>query len=94
MVLTTHKKIMALLITAFILVMLFWLTVHLGNVYKYVVTGAIFELVAIPSLLAAIAIPVTSIIYWQKQKWSISSPFLYIAIISLICYSIFISMSN
>lgn len=90
----SHKKVMALLISVFVLIVLFRVTAYSGNVYKYAVTGAIYELVALPSVAIGLAVPIFSLIYWYKQKWSIRSPFLYIAVFSILSYAYLISRVN
>ena len=74
------------LIAVFTIVVSFWYTAHTVNVYEHAVTGALFELMALPFVALAIAVPVVAVIYWHRQKWSVKSPFLYLAIFSIAVY--------
>ena len=71
-----------LLIALFIIVISFWVTVNTFDVYTYPVTGALFELLSIPMLLMLAGIPLASLFFWYKDKFSVKSLFLYIGIIT------------
>lgn len=74
-----------LLTLLFAIVISFWITVNSFDVYNYPLTGAIFEILSIPMLLLLVGIPLVSLFFWYKDKFSLKSWFLYIGVLAPIC---------
>jgi len=79
-----NKKLAkTLLLTAMATTLLFWGISQSFDVYTYIITGAIFEMLSIPMLLITFAVPVTATVFFFKDGVKVRSPFLYIAMLSL-----------
>lgn len=60
-----------------IAVFLFCLLSRSFNVYRFALTGAVFELLWLPAMLLLLVLPVFVFIYWMKDKFSLRSIHLY-----------------
>lgn len=58
------------------LVLLFWLVSNTVNVYKYAIVGAVFEMMWLPMILLLVVIPILSLVFWAKEKWSFKIAYL------------------
>ena len=63
--------------------LLYWITGHVLNIYRFAVAGAIFELLWLPMLLSLIILPALAFIFWVKEKFVISSLNLHTIIIGI-----------
>ncbi len=66
-----------------ICVSLFWLIGVNTNVYRFAVTGALFEIIWLPMLILLVALPVLALILFWKDKFNLRSLTLYSALILL-----------
>ena len=71
-----------IILFASILLLFFWLLSQAFDVYYYKVVGAIFEILWLPMLAGLFVLPIFSIIFWIKGKFSIKSLYLYSFLIS------------
>jgi hypothetical protein len=71
-----------------VFVMLFWIISSVTNVYRYAISGAIFEILWLPVLVTTIALPVISFINWGREKYSFRSLYFYSIIIVIAGISI------
>jgi hypothetical protein len=77
----TKRDIIVLAST--IVVSLYWLLSQLINVYQLRWLGAIYELLWVFMLICLFALPVFSIVYWIKTKFSFRSLYFYSFILSV-----------
>lgn len=61
----------------------FWIIANTVDVYEYVALGVIFEILWLPVILITFAIPILSFVCWYRKGFRLSSPFLYLGIITL-----------
>ena len=61
--------------------------------YDYVLTGALFELSWLPSLLLLFVSTVISLIYWVKNKFSFRSVYFYLLIFSALLLTLVFGLS-
>jgi predicted neutral ceramidase superfamily lipid hydrolase len=66
-----------------ILVSLFWWLTKTVDIYKNAIVGAIFEILWLPMLALLFILPVISLFFWRKDKFSVQSLFLYSMLIGL-----------
>jgi hypothetical protein len=64
-----------------LIVSLIWCVGQTVNVYRYAVVGAVYEMIWLPEIFFLIALPVISVIYLFKEKFSTRSLYLYSIII-------------
>ena len=76
--------IITVLLTALVLSCTFWITAALIDVYKIAVVGAIFEILWLPMLALTFGAPVAALIFWYKERFRISSVFLYLLLLSAV----------
>ena len=76
------------------LTLLFWLFSQTINVYKSKVVGAIFEILWLPAILSSFLLPVLSFYFWRKDKFKITSKFLYLLIWTLMSILILFILSR
>ncbi len=76
-----NKYIGKIVLTLSILVSVFWYLVNLIDVYQIAVVGAIFELLWLPMIAMLFILPIFSIVYLVKEKFSVKSFYLYSIII-------------
>jgi len=69
-----------------LLTAVFWSLGQLINVYSFAVVGAVFEILWLPMLALLVFLPVISLIYWVKERFSIKSSFLYSLLIILVTF--------
>lgn len=62
-----HTDLIVLLLSIFIFI--FWLVSHYINVYSYSVTGALYELLALPTLALGIILPVVIVYRIIKRSF-------------------------
>lgn len=60
-----------------VLTSVFWCLVQLVDVYYFAVSGAIFEIMWLPMIALIIALPILSLFFLAKQKFSLKSLHLY-----------------
>ena len=53
------------------------------NVYKFKVTGAVFEILWLPVCILIFACPIIALVNWIKEKFSIKSLNFYFLVLSL-----------
>ena len=65
----------------------FWLLANLVDVYRFALTGAIFELLWLPMIAMLFGLPLLSLFLWFKEKFSIKSHYLHsLLVIALLHY--------
>jgi len=74
-----------ILFVSSVIIFLCWLFTYFFNVYKYPVVGAIFEIIWLPMLAGIFIIPIISLFFWIKEKFPLTSLYLYSFLISVIC---------
>ncbi len=62
---------------------LFWLTGRQINVYQYAFIGSVFELLWLPMLLLLFGLPLISLYFWRKEKFSLRSLYFYSLIVAV-----------
>ncbi|MNK06462.1 hypothetical protein D3C87_243610 [compost metagenome] len=85
---TLNKSILIIALFCGLLISsLFWIIGTSFNIYTYVATGVIFEMLWFPILFLTFMILIVSLYFWYKDKWNFKSIFLYIIVASalLIC---------
>jgi hypothetical protein len=61
----------------------FWIIGHSLNVYKYIIVGALFEILWLPMIVFLVLLPFLSIYILIKDKWSLKSLYLYSLLIGI-----------
>lgn len=72
-----------IVLAAMLLVAAFWFNVNSVNVYDNAVLGALAEILWLPFILLTVGTPVMAIVFWVQRKFSLKSPFPYLALLSL-----------
>ena len=80
----SQPKTKKLILILSIAIALFWILGKFINVYSVAIMGAIFELLWLPALIGLFILPILSIIAWYKEKFDISSLYLYSTAITII----------
>jgi hypothetical protein len=62
---------------------IFWCLGQLVDVYYFAVTGAIFEIMWLPMIALIFALPILSLVFLAKEKFSLKSLHLYSFLILL-----------
>jgi hypothetical protein len=62
--------------------------------YDYILTGALFELLWLPSLLMLFVSTAISLIYWIKQKFALNSVYFYLVIFSAVLLGLLFGLSK
>ena len=70
-----HKTKDLLLLALTFLVLLFWFLSNTFDVYEYAIVGAVFEMVSLQMILLLLVIPIISMIFWAKSKWSLKTAY-------------------
>lgn len=80
------KKKDQLLLLIFICGLAFWVAGNMIDLYKFAVTGALFEILWLPMLLILFGIPMVFIFCWAKEKFSLKVvyPYLIVMMVSAI----------
>ena len=63
---------------------MFWILSKSFNVYRWPVVGAIFEILWLPSLIILFILPIVSLVYWFKERFSLKSLNPYSILIALV----------
>lgn len=77
-----------------IILALFWYLAKTNDVYRNAAIGAFFEVLWLPMLLLLFALPVISLIFWRKEKFSGRSLYLYSFLISLSTTTLVMILNN
>ena len=73
-----NNKLMSIIVFILsILVSVFWCIGNLINIYQFAVVGAIFELLWLPMIAMFIVLPIISLVYLVKEKFTVKSFYLY-----------------
>ncbi|MFB9293808.1 hypothetical protein [Persicitalea jodogahamensis] len=75
----TSKIILILTIAA----AMFWILGKSFDVYRWPIVGAVFEILWLPSLIILFILPIVSLVYCFKEKFSLKSLNLYSMIIAI-----------
>lgn len=69
----------------------YWCLGHVIKVYRFALSGAIFEMLWLPALAMLVGLPIISLIVLLKEKLTIRSLYLYAMLISVttILYLVF-----
>ncbi|MES2487697.1 MAG: hypothetical protein V4581_17335 [Bacteroidota bacterium] len=84
-------RIIAALLFGTLLAFTFWTGVRLFDAYKYAVVGAIFEIAWFPMLAIAFGVPFVSLYFWVRERFKISSVFLYLFLLSAVSVYLIVS---
>lgn len=90
---TTFTRRSKLVFALSIIVVLFWVITNMMPVYRYVVLGAIYELLWLPMIALIFTMPVFSFISWLKEKFVFKSLYLASFVLTgmaLVCFFVFI----
>lgn len=66
-----------LVLSGSILVCLFWICASWFNMYRYILTGVLVEILWFPSIVLTVVLLITSCISWVKQKFRPASVYLF-----------------
>ena len=55
----------------------FWYWENSIKVYQFAIVDAIFEILWLPMIALVFVLPVLSLFFWTKEKWSVKSLYLY-----------------
>lgn len=72
-----------MILSANILVALYWVIGNFINVYTFKPAGAVFEILWLPMLLLLFLLPPVSFFYWYKSRFKLNSLYLVSLLISL-----------
>ncbi|RIW13615.1 hypothetical protein D0X99_15330 [Algoriphagus lacus] len=67
----------------------FWGIGKVMDVYQFAAVGAVYELLWLPFLTLLVGLPLVSFVFWAKEKFKLSSLYLYA---TLICAATLIGM--
>lgn len=85
-----NKKSLKVFLLALV-VSFYWFAAQVINVYRFPVTGAVYELSAGIALIILLGLPVFSFMHWVKDKFDPRSLYLYSFLISVISLVILIT---
>lgn len=71
----------------------YWVsTLFIKNVYRFVLVGAMYEILWLPMLASLIALPILAFVFWKKERFIIQSvyPFIITIIIAIILLVLFL----
>jgi len=85
------SRITILLLISILVAFAFWAGANLFDTYKYAVAGAIFEIAWLPMIVVAFGAPLVSLYFWAKERFKISSVFLYLFLLSALSVYIIVS---
>lgn len=77
------KKQAKILLIFQLSIILYWILAKTTNVYKYAVTGAIYELLWQPAIAITFSIPFISAYFWIRAKCKLDSVFLAIILLAI-----------
>lgn len=63
--------------------LIFWFVGKNTNVYTWAITGAVFEILWLPMIAAIFILPVVSLVFWIRNKFSFKSLYFYSLLLSL-----------
>ena len=66
-----------------ILVSIFWVSTRFINTYKYALVGVVFEMLWLPMILLIFCLPVISLYFLLKEKFSFKSAYFFAMLIAL-----------
>ena len=64
-----------------ILVSIFWVSTRFINAYKYALVGVVFEILWLPMILLIFCLPVISLYFLLKEKFSFKSAYFFAMLI-------------
>lgn len=67
-----------------IIVFIFWIFGRSIDIYKDAVVGAVFEILWLTMLAMLFAIPLVSLFFWSKEKWSLRTVYPFCLVLHLI----------
>jgi hypothetical protein len=69
-----------------IFVSLFWWVSKLIDLYQFKLIGIVFEILWLPAIAALLIIPIISVVFWTKEKFTLKSfyPFSILIIVATI----------
>lgn len=56
-----------------IILFLFWIPLQMVNVYHVAITGVIFEILWLPMVAMIFVLPILSLIFWVRARFSVKS---------------------
>lgn len=77
------KKQAKILLIFQLSIILYWILAKTTNVYKYAVTGAIYELLWLPAIAITFSIPFIAAYFWIRTKCKLDSAYLSIILLSI-----------
>ena len=86
-----NSRLSKILFVLSIFVFAYWRIGHSINVYHFAVVGAIYEILWLFMLMGLLGLPILSIIFLIKEKFSFRSLYLYTIIISGITILLMVS---
>lgn len=86
--LTSNPPILNIKIARIILILslaiaIYWIIGTTVNVYHFAITGAIYEILWLPAMVMIFALPITALIFWIKEKFSLKSLHIYSILITV-----------
>jgi hypothetical protein len=91
-----NSRLSKILFGLSIIVFTYWRIGHVINVYRFAVVGAIYEILWLFMILGLFGLPVISLIFLIKEKFSFRSLYLYTILIGgfniLLMFSIFLNL--
>lgn len=77
------KKTAKILLIIQLCTILYWVLAKTAYVYKFAVTGAIFELLWLPAIAITFSIPFIAAYFWIRTKCKLDSAYLSIILLSI-----------
>lgn len=88
------NSLFIILLLIHLVVVTVWLVGQNINVYRYVIVGAIFEILWLPMIVTIIFMPIASFYYWYKDKFKRTSKFLYLLLGTILSIVILFSLTS
>lgn len=77
-----NSRLSKILFVLSIIVLIYWLIGHNINVYRFAVVGVIYEILWLFMIIGLFGLPIISLIFLIKEKFSFRSLYLYTILIA------------
>jgi len=86
-----RNRTIAALLFGTLLAFAFWTVAQLFDTYKNAAVGAIFEMAWLPMLAIAFGVPLVALYFWVRERFKVSSVFLYLFLLSALLVYLIVS---
>lgn len=69
-----------------ILMLIYWVLVDTIKIYNHAVTGAIYEILWLPMIGLLFFLPLTVLVLWAVNKWSLKSFYFYTLLVCIFTF--------